>query len=82
MLNLWQPRPAVSGAARMPGLGERLRGLRLAYSRVPLVLLALAFFLMISVGFGANTTPPRLSGDDCTGFRSMSPPTRLRWARC
>lgn len=57
LLNLWQPTLAVT-AATAPGLVDRLRGLRLAYSRPPLLLLALAFFLMISVGFGANTTFP------------------------
>lgn len=57
LLNLWQPR--LPGASvRAPSLLERLRGLRLAYSRPPLLLLGLAFFLMISVGFGANTTFP------------------------
>jgi hypothetical protein len=45
-------------AVNSPGLVERLRSLKLAYSRLPLLLLALAFFLMISVGFGANTTFP------------------------
>ncbi|MBK9252919.1 MAG: MFS transporter [Proteobacteria bacterium] len=40
------------------GWSSACAALRLAYSRVPLVLLALAFFLMISVGFGANTTFP------------------------
>ncbi|MCC6633826.1 MAG: MFS transporter [Gammaproteobacteria bacterium] len=58
LLNLRQPTLASSDAARLPGLVERLRGLRLAYSRPPLLLLAMAFFLMISVGFGANTTFP------------------------
>ena len=58
VLNLWQPPLPVNAASRSPGLVERLRGLKLAYSRPPLLLLALAFFLMISVGFGANTTFP------------------------
>jgi predicted MFS family arabinose efflux permease len=57
VLNLWQP-PLPVASVRAPGLLERLRGLRLAYSRPPLLLLAIAFFLMISVGFGANTTFP------------------------
>jgi predicted MFS family arabinose efflux permease len=57
LLNFWQPR-LQAASVRAPGLIERLRGLRLAYSRPPLLLLALAFFLMISVGFGANTTFP------------------------
>jgi predicted MFS family arabinose efflux permease len=57
MLNLLQPR-LPNTAVKSPGLVERLRSLKLAYSRLPLLLLALAFFLMISVGFGANTTFP------------------------
>ena len=46
---------AVAGCAHWP---QRLLDLRGAYSRPALLLLALAFFLMISLGFGANTTFP------------------------
>jgi predicted MFS family arabinose efflux permease len=59
LLNLRQPRlAAASAGALVPTLGQRLQGLKEAYSRPALLLLALAFFLMISLGFGANTTFP------------------------
>jgi predicted MFS family arabinose efflux permease len=58
LLNLAQPMLAPSPAGVAAGLGERLRDLRIAYSRPALLLLALAFFLMISLGFGANSTFP------------------------
>ena len=59
LLNLRQPVLAAPPAgAAVPTLGQRLQGLRDAYSRPALLLLALAFFLMISLGFGANTTFP------------------------
>jgi predicted MFS family arabinose efflux permease len=57
LINLRQPAvPAVGGMA--PTLAQRLVDLRGAYARPALLLLALAFFLMISLGFGANTTFP------------------------
>ena len=58
LLNLAQPVMSSAPAGVGVGLGERLRDLRLAYSRPALLLLALAFFLMISLGFGANSTFP------------------------
>jgi predicted MFS family arabinose efflux permease len=59
LINLRQPPISanIAGAA-VPTLGQRLLDLRGAYSRPALLLLALAFFLMISLGFGANTTFP------------------------
>lgn len=41
-----------------PGLGGQLADLRTAYSRPALLLVAFAFFLMISLGLGANVTFP------------------------
>lgn len=59
LLNLQQPRlPDLPSGAAVPSLAQRLQGLKDAYSRPALLLLALAFFLMISLGFGANTTFP------------------------
>ena len=59
VLNLRQPLLAPPPAnVAVPTLGQRLQGLKDAYSRPALLLLALAFFLMISLGFGANTTFP------------------------
>lgn len=59
LLNLRQPLlPSAPPGTAVPTLGQRLQGLKGAYSRPALLLLALAFFLMISLGFGANTTFP------------------------
>ncbi len=52
--------PTISADAATGGqpLAQRLLGLREAYSRPPLLLLALGFFMMISMGLGANATFP------------------------
>lgn len=52
--------PVAQRAAPGPaqGLGARILDLRGAYSRPALLLLGFAFFLMISMGFGANITFP------------------------
>ena len=59
LVNLRQPHvAAAAGTSQVRSLRHRLLDLRGAYSRPPLLLLALAFFLMISLGFGANSTFP------------------------
>jgi MFS family permease len=58
LINLAQPAVATNAVGPVPTLGQRLLDLRIAYSRPALLLLALAFFLMISLGFGANSTFP------------------------
>ena len=59
LVNLAQPRLASTYLGKSgPSLWHRVLDLRSAYSRPPLLLLALAFFLMISLGFGANSTFP------------------------
>jgi predicted MFS family arabinose efflux permease len=59
LLNLRQPQVSMNtGPAGASTLGQRLLDLRNAYSRPAILLFALAFFLMISLGFGANTTFP------------------------
>jgi predicted MFS family arabinose efflux permease len=58
LINLRQPKVAPTFGGVVPTLAQRLPDLRGAYSRPALLLLALAFFLMISLGFGANTTFP------------------------
>ena len=58
LLGLLQPRIGAPGEKR-PGLGAQLLDLRGAYAKPGLLLLGLAFFLMISMGLGANVTFPR-----------------------
>jgi predicted MFS family arabinose efflux permease len=59
LLNLRQPGlPDPALGAPRPTLVQRLADLRGTYSRPALLLFALAFFLMISLGFGANSTFP------------------------
>jgi predicted MFS family arabinose efflux permease len=58
LINLRQPPLQPASAGPVATLAQRLLDLRGAYSRPALLLLALAFFLMISLGFGANTTFP------------------------
>jgi predicted MFS family arabinose efflux permease len=57
VLNLRQPQLATQGVGG-PTLAQRLADLRGTYTRPALLLFALAFFLMISLGFGANSTFP------------------------
>jgi predicted MFS family arabinose efflux permease len=60
LLGLAQPTLPADERAAGPAvsLGDRLRALRGAYARPPLVLLALAFFLMVGLGLGANVAFP------------------------
>ena len=58
LLGLLQPAITVTRTGPRPTLGAQLRALRGAYSRPPLLLLAFAFFLMVSVGLGASVTFP------------------------
>ncbi|HTN60806.1 MAG TPA: MFS transporter [Devosia sp.] len=53
-----QPRIDKAAAGPVVGLGARILDLRGAYSRPMLLLLGFAFFLMISMGLGANITFP------------------------
>jgi MFS family permease len=52
------PRIPVTRSAGGASALDRLRDLAGAYRQGPTVQLAVAFFLMVSVGFGANTTLP------------------------
>jgi MFS family permease len=53
------PKPDRSAAAPRRTLAAQLIELRLAYSRPTLLMLAFAFFLMISIGLGANVAFPQ-----------------------
>lgn len=58
LINLLQPRIVSTQTGTGPSLWHRLLDLRGAYARPQLLLLALAFFLMISLGFGASSSFP------------------------
>lgn len=58
LLGLLQPRIATAMPGQTLTLGERLSDLGRAFVRPMLVLLGLAFFLIISLGLGANVTFP------------------------
>jgi predicted MFS family arabinose efflux permease len=58
LVNLSQPSMPSNLGAKVMALGERIKDLGQAVSRGVLLLLALAFFMVISLGFGANTTLP------------------------
>jgi predicted MFS family arabinose efflux permease len=53
-----QRQPTLPVQAGGPTLAQRLKDLGGTYSRPALLLFSLAFFLMISLGFGANSTFP------------------------
>ena len=57
LLTFALPNPPAMGAR--PPIGKQLADLKDAYSRPMLLLLAFAFFLMISMGLGANVAFPR-----------------------
>ena len=59
LLGLLQPDVKVRHPSAKPGLAAQILDLRAAYARRGLLLLGLAFFLMISMGLGANVTFPR-----------------------
>jgi MFS family permease len=58
-IGLLLPATDLSAAPVRRTLATQLLELRLAYSRPTLLLLALAFFLMISIGLGANVAFPQ-----------------------
>ncbi|HWW63678.1 MAG TPA: MFS transporter [Sphingomonadaceae bacterium] len=58
LLGLLQPTPRIERQGPRPTIGAQLLALRSAYSKPALLLLALAFFLMIGLGLGANVTFP------------------------
>ena len=57
-VGLLLPVMRAGGRGTRPGIGGQLIDLRAAYARPALLLVALAFFLMISLGLGANVTFP------------------------
>lgn len=58
LLAFLQPKVATADPAKVTSLGERLADLGRAFMRPMLVLLAFAFFLIISLGLGASVTFP------------------------
>jgi predicted MFS family arabinose efflux permease len=58
-IGLALPEPDRNAAAPRRTLASQLLELRLAYARPTLLLLAVAFFLMISIGLGANVSFPQ-----------------------